>query len=239
MGRNPRNPSCGEDHPVQLQIITSLGMAGLAQDGQGKALCATASSAQMHLAFTGFFPSTEQVNFGKAGAALLGVVFPLGVYMSVHPISSSPDLHLAGREAGRAKGCEHWAVPFPGPEFIPALLAAGLQEDTCSWDGDSGLGGTSHIPGKTLHHLQSPSLPKSQSPCGTQGMSHCPVGDLCSLPSQTLHLPASALCPFTIQPQQGGRGLLLDPSHRQGAANTICLKTGQVWLCRMWGQSQC
>lgn len=109
MGRNPRNPSCGEDHPVQLQIITSLGMAGLAQDGQGKALCATASSAQMHLAFTGFFPSvsTEQVNFGKAGAVLLGVVFPLGVYMSVHPISSSPDLHLAGREAGRAKGCEH------------------------------------------------------------------------------------------------------------------------------------
>lgn len=70
----------------------------------------------------------------------------------------------------------------------------------------------------------SPSLPKSQSPCGTQGMSHCPMGDLCSLPSQTLHLPAPALCPFTIQPQQGGRGLLLDPSHRQGAQTQFASK---------------
>lgn len=90
--------------PAKPQIITWLGWHGM-----GREKLFVPQQAVLKLFFTGFFPSvsTEQVNFGKAGAVLLGVVFPLGVYMSVHPISSSADLHLAGREAGRAEGCEH------------------------------------------------------------------------------------------------------------------------------------
>lgn len=97
-----------------------------------------ASSSKMDLAFIVFFPECghRRGYFGKAGGAFWGVVFPLGVHMSVHPISSSPDLHWAGREAVKAKGCEHRAVPVPKPELIPASLAGGLHKDTGSFVGD-------------------------------------------------------------------------------------------------------
>lgn len=53
-----------------------------------------------------FFPSvgTAKVVFGKAGAAVLGVVFPLGVYMSVHPIPSSPDVHRGWEGGSESQG---------------------------------------------------------------------------------------------------------------------------------------
>lgn len=55
--------------------------------------------------------STEKVIFGKAGAAVLGVVFP-------HVCASNFQLSIrAVREALEAKDCEHWAVPLPNPEF--------------------------------------------------------------------------------------------------------------------------
>lgn len=83
----------------------------------------------MDLAFIVFFPEYghRKGYFEKAGAAFLGAVFPLAVHMSVHPISSSPDLCWVGREAVKAKGCEHRAVPVPRPELIPASLAGGLR----------------------------------------------------------------------------------------------------------------
>lgn len=51
--------------------------------------------------------STGKVGSGKAGAAFLGAVFPLGVDTSVHPSSSSADLHWVGREAVKGKDWEH------------------------------------------------------------------------------------------------------------------------------------
>lgn len=56
-----------------------------------------------------FVPECEHSKgyFWEIRSCVLGVVFPLDVYMSVHPICSSTDLHLAGREALKAKDCEH------------------------------------------------------------------------------------------------------------------------------------
>lgn len=113
-----------------MRNLCGNGWAGTGpQKGQEKALCVTARTSKMDLAFIVFFPEYghRKGYFEKAGAVVLGAVFPLAVHMSVHPISSSPDLCWVGREAVKAKGCEHRAVPVPRPELIPASLAGGLH----------------------------------------------------------------------------------------------------------------